>query len=136
MRYHLSDELLRPYVLQRGSWSLVAAFWLAAGLASFLTSLLTGNLIWSDLWFGLTAFAIAGAALKKRSLRRALVAAFHRLLMVEGLIQGFLMKPLPPESYPEDAEILQECGFEESFHRVSTKNGVAQSNVTIRARMV
>ncbi len=115
MRYHLSDKLLWPYISERGSWSLVPAFWLAAGLASFLASLLTGNLIWSGLWFGLTAFAIASAALKKRSLRRALVAAFHRLLMVEGLIRGFLMKPLSPESYPQNAELLQEADSKRAF---------------------
>jgi hypothetical protein len=76
------------------------------------------------------------ATVRKRSLRRGLYTLFHRVLMAEGLLRGFLMKPLPPESYPEDAEVLLECGFEESFHRVSTKSGVAQSNVTIRARMV
>ncbi len=115
LRYHLSDELLWPYIKERGSWSLVAVFWLAAGLAGILLALLTRNVIWLTVWLGLSAFAITAAALKKRSLRRALVAAFHRLLMVEGLIRGFLMKPLPPESYPQNAEVLQSVDSSRAF---------------------
>ena len=136
IRYHMGTKLLWPYLKERGLWSLTAALWLAAGLGSLLWTLITQDFIPLGLWVLFCCLLLGIAAVRKRSLRRGLYTLFHRVLMAEGLLRGFLMKPLPPESYPEDAEILQECGFEESFHRVSTKNGVAQSNVTIRARMV
>jgi len=136
IRYHMGTKLLWPYLKERGLWSLTAALWLAAGLGSLLWTLITQDFIPLGLWVLFCCLLLGIAAVRKRSLRRGLYTLFHRVLMTEGLLRGFLMKPLPPESYPEDAEILQECGFEESFHRVSTKSGVAQSNVTIRARMV
>ena len=135
LRYHLHDGLLWRYIVERGSWSLVAACWLAGGLASILASLLTWNLVWSGLWLSLTIFVIAAAAAKKRSLRRPLVSVFHRILMAEGLIRGFLLKPLPPESYPQNVELVQECGFEERAPGAS-KVISDQPFVTVPARPV
>jgi glycosyltransferase involved in cell wall biosynthesis len=136
IRYHMGSKLLWPYLKERGLWSLTAALWLAAGFGSFLWTLIAQDFIPLDLWALFCCLLFGIAAVRKRSLRRGLYSLFHRVLMAEGLLRGFLMKPLPPESYPQDVEVLQESGFEESFHRVSTKSGVAHSNVTIRARMV
>jgi len=135
LRYHLNDGLLWRYIAERGSWSLVAAFWLAGGLAGILVSLLTRNLVWSSLWLSLTTFVIVAAAAKKRSLRRPLVSVFHRILMVEGLIRGFLMKPLPPESYPQKVDVLQQRAFEESVPGASKVSG-DQPLVTVPTRTV
>ena len=123
VRYHMGSKLLWPYVRERGMWSLVAALWLAAGLGAFLWFLITGGFIWMGLWTLLLALLIAGAAWRKRSLRRAILSVFHRLLMVEGLFRGFLMKPLPPETYPQNAEIIQDFGFEQYIPRTQMGSG-------------
>jgi glycosyltransferase involved in cell wall biosynthesis len=111
VRYHLGSKLLWTYVRERGMWSLMAALWLAAGFGATLWSLITRDFIWMGLWTLLLVLLIAGAAWRKRSLRRAILSLFHRLLMVEGAFRGFLMKPLPPESYPQNAEVIRDFGF-------------------------
>jgi len=123
VRYHMRSKLLWPYIRERGMWSLTAALWLTAGLAAFLSSLITRNFIWVGLWTLSLVPLIAGAARRKRSLRRGLLSLFHRLLMVEGLFRGLLMKPLPPESYPQNAELLQDFGFEEHIPRTQMGAG-------------
>ncbi len=124
VRYHLGSRLLWPYLRERGMWSLVAALWLTAGLVAFLWSLIAGDFIWMGLWTLLVALLIAGAAWRKRSLRRALLAVFHRLLMVEGLLRGFLVKPLPPESYPQNAEVIRTSNSRNIFLDSQVGNGL------------
>jgi glycosyltransferase involved in cell wall biosynthesis len=123
VRYHMGSKLLWPYVKERGMWSLMAALWLAVGLGAALWSLFTRHFLWMDLWTVLLALLIAGAAWRKRSLRRAMLSVFHRLLMVEGLLRGFLMKPLPPESYPQNAEVIRDPGFEAYIPRTQMGSG-------------
>jgi glycosyltransferase involved in cell wall biosynthesis len=123
-RYHLGSKLFWPYVRERGMWSLMAALWLAAGLGAFLWSLIARDFTWVGLWTFLLALLIAGAAWRKRSLHRAMLSVFHRFLMVEGLLRGFLMKPLPPESYPQNAEVIRDFGFE--MHIPRTQMGSAR----------
>ena len=108
LRYHIADDLLWPYIKERGCWSLAAALWLVAGLVSFLRTLTVSDPMWFISWILASAVLIAAAAWRKRSLRRALVAAFHRLLMVEGLFRGFLMKPFPPEIFRANFEVIKE----------------------------
>lgn len=122
-RYHMASKLFWPYVRERGMWSLMAALWLGAGLGAFLWSLITRDFILISLWTLLLALLIAGAAWRKRSLRRALLSVFHRLLMVEGLLRGFLMKPLPPECYPQNAEVIRDFGFEAYIPRTQMGSG-------------
>jgi len=123
VRYHMGSKLLWTYVRERGMWSLVAALWLTAGLASFLWSLITRDFLWMGLWALMLALLIATAAWRKRSLRRATLSVFHRLLMVEGLLRGFLMKPLPPESYPQNADVIQNFAFDEYLPRTQIGSG-------------
>jgi cellulose synthase/poly-beta-1,6-N-acetylglucosamine synthase-like glycosyltransferase len=113
VRYHMGTKLLWPYIRERGMWSLVAAMCLAAGVGAFLWSLITRDVLWMGLWTLLLVLLFAGAAWRKRSLRRATLSVFHRLLMVEGLFRGLLMKPLPPESYSQDAEVIQDLRIDE-----------------------
>jgi len=115
IRYHLRSKLLWPYVKERGSWSLMAALWLSLGLGSLLWTLISHDYFWFSAWTLALCLLIGLTALRKRSLRRALFSLFHRALMVEGLIKGFLMKPLPPESYPIDVEMIQEWNKEREY---------------------
>ncbi|MGB7848253.1 MAG: glycosyltransferase [Candidatus Acidiferrum sp.] len=108
IRYHLRTNLLWPYIKERGSWSLLAALWLAVGLVSLLLTLVTRDDIWFAAWTLALCLLLLAAVVRKRSLRRAFFSLFRRALMVEGLLKGFLMKPLPPDSYPCDVEVIKE----------------------------
>lgn len=123
VRYHMGSKLLWPYIRERAMWSLMAALWLTAGLGALLSSLITRDFIGIGLWTFFLVLLIAGAAWRKRSLRRAMLSVFHRLLMVEGLFRGFLMKPLPPESYPQNAEVVRDFGFEAYIPRTQMGSG-------------
>jgi glycosyltransferase involved in cell wall biosynthesis len=123
VRYHVGSKLLLPYVRERGMWSLMATLWLATGLGAALWSLIARDFIWIGLWILVLVLLIAGAAWRKRSLRRAMLSVFHRLLMVEGLFRGFLMKPLPPGSYPQNAEVIRDFGFEAYIPRTQMGSG-------------
>lgn len=123
VRYHMGSELLWPYIRERGMWSLMAALWLAAGLGAFLWSVVTRDFLWMGLWIFLLAPLIAGAAWRKGSLGRGFVSIFHRVLMAEGLFWGLLMKPLPPESYSQNAEIIRDFGFEAYTPRTQIGSG-------------
>jgi len=104
LRYHSVDGMLWPYIRERGRWSLVPTLWLAAGVASLSRYLIARDPTWVRLWVLALGLLVTGAAFRKHSLRRALVAAFNRLLMVEGLFRGLLMKPFPPESFHANVE--------------------------------
>jgi glycosyltransferase involved in cell wall biosynthesis len=109
IRYHLGDNLFWAYLKERGMWSLTATVGLAVVLGTLLLSLITRDKLWlSSLLFAL-CLLVAYAAIRKRSLRRGLISIFHRLLMVEGLFRGLLMKPLPPDIYPCNVEVVKEC---------------------------
>jgi glycosyltransferase involved in cell wall biosynthesis len=108
LRYHLGDQVFWPYIQERASWSLVAALCLTAGLGTLLWYLATHELVWFSLWSLALGLLLAHTAIRKRSLRLVFLSGFHRLLMVEGLCKGFLMKPFPPESYPCNVEVIKE----------------------------
>jgi hypothetical protein len=50
---------------------------------------------------------ILADAYRKRNLFRAFVNLLQRLFYVDGMVRGFLLKPLDPSSYPATAEIIQ-----------------------------
>jgi hypothetical protein len=127
MRYHMGSRLLWPYIRERGMWSLMATLWLGAGLGALLSSLITRDFLWVGLWTLSLAPLIGGAAWRKRSLRRGLLSMFHRMLMVEGLFCGLLRKPIPPGSYPQNAEVIRDFGFEGYIPQTSMGNGGPRS---------
>jgi glycosyltransferase involved in cell wall biosynthesis len=110
IRYHLRSKLLWPYIKERGSWSVMPALWLALGLGSTSWAIFTRDYVWVSAWTLTLCLLLAFATFRKRSLRGAFFSLFHRVLMVEGLFKGFLLKPLPPESYPRNEEVIKETG--------------------------
>jgi glycosyltransferase involved in cell wall biosynthesis len=110
IRYHLRSKLLWSYVRERGSWSLIAALWLGFGLGSALWTLITRDYVWVGAWTLTLCLLVGFAAIRKRSLRRTLFSLFHRVLMVEGLFRGLLTRPIPPDRYPRDEEVIKETG--------------------------
>lgn len=109
IRYHAGDKLLWPYLKERGMWSLTATMGLATALGDLLCFLITRDKLWLGSLLVILLLLVASAAVRKRSLPRGLLSLFHRVLMVEGLFKGLLMKPFPPETYPRNVEVVKEC---------------------------
>lgn len=108
-RYHLHDELLWPFIKERGYWSLRVVWWLAVGLVALLSLLVGGSPAWIEMWALASGLLLAVIAWQKRSLRIALVRVFQQLLMVEGLFRGFLIRPLPPESFHANVQTIKDA---------------------------
>jgi glycosyltransferase involved in cell wall biosynthesis len=120
VRYHLHDPLLWPYIRERGPWSFSAAFWLIVGFAFLFGGLLFREVIWFSSWILGSGVLIVAAAWRKRSLRRAFVCAFHRLLMVEGLLKGFMRKPFRADHFSANADVIKDFRSEEAVIKART----------------
>ena len=105
LRYHLGSDLFWPYLKERG-YGLVPALGLGAGLISLLWSIKSGQKAWFGLWSLLLACVIIGDAIRKRSLYRTIASLLERLLIVDGSIRGFLLKPLEIDSYPIEVDTI------------------------------
>ena len=106
-RGHLGSKLFWPWIIER-PWGLAPALLLALGVGSLLMGLLTGHFVWLGLWSLGISLLIAYVSYRKRSVRGALVAAFNWLLLAEGFVKGFLMKPVPPEKFHMEVEEIVE----------------------------
>jgi GT2 family glycosyltransferase len=113
LRYHLTDGLLWPYLKERGRWSLAATMWLAFGFATLLRLLIARDAIPFGAWTCGVMLLIAMTAWQKRSLRAALVSAFHRVLQIEGLLRGFLREPLRPADWSWRLDVVKQSSAKE-----------------------
>lgn len=102
-RYHLGTKLFWHWLKERW-WEPAAALMVASGLGALFLSLITPVFILFGLWVLAFLVLIVCAAIRKRSIRAAFVAAFSWFIMGEGFLRGFLMKPLPPESFGTNME--------------------------------
>jgi glycosyltransferase involved in cell wall biosynthesis len=102
-RYHLKTGMLWPYLKLRGH-GCVPVLGIGAGVASLLLSVLTQRWIWFGLWWLALALIVVGDAIRKGSIHRTVYSLLHRILIADGMIRGFLKKPLAPSSYPQDVE--------------------------------
>jgi glycosyltransferase involved in cell wall biosynthesis len=107
IRYHLGTKLLWLYLKGR-PWGFAAALLLASGIGACLVSLVTGDSAWFGLWFLGFLFLVTYVAVRKRSLKGALVAAFNWLLLAEGFTKGFLIKPVPLEQFRANVRLIQD----------------------------
>lgn len=110
-RYHLGTKLFWMYLRERW-FGTGSAFLLVSCIATILLSLVLRDLRWFFAWLLVLCLLILRGAWRKRSLRAQLVAAFNWLIMAEGFFQGMLMKPLPPERFHPDLEVVKESGDE------------------------
>jgi glycosyltransferase involved in cell wall biosynthesis len=99
IRYHLTDGLLWPYLRERG-YGLAPGFAVIVILGTFAWS------VYSSQWFGLCLLLLVGVliilgdALWRGNLYQTAVRFSQRLVILEGMIRGLLMKPLTPDVHP------------------------------------
>ncbi len=105
-RYHLGTKLFWIYLGER--WFAVGSILLLVScFATILLSLIMRDPRWFAVWVLVFGLLIARGALRKRSLRAQLVAAFNWLVMAEGFFEGIMMKSIPPESFHADLEVVK-----------------------------
>ncbi len=108
IRYHLGDGLCWPYVKERG-FGLFPLLGLVAGLINLLWSLKSSQWGWFGLWASLLVLLIGVDAYRKRSLYQVAFSLLLRLLIADGTIRGFLLRPLAPDCYPDSFEVIKQC---------------------------
>ena len=106
LRYNLGTDVFWPYYKER-AYGIVPGLGLLAGLLSFFWSMSTGQKIWFRLWL-LAFFAlIIGDTIRKRSLYKTIASLLERMFILDGAIRGFLFKPMKPETYHIEVEVVK-----------------------------
>jgi glycosyltransferase involved in cell wall biosynthesis len=104
IRYLFGSPLLWPYINERGC--LAPALTLCIGIVAAVISVMTGQWVWVALWGASLIFLSAGIAIRKHSLKRALLTLFGRLLILEGSIRGLFLKPYEPAAFPGRYDVI------------------------------
>jgi glycosyltransferase involved in cell wall biosynthesis len=106
IRCFLKDRLLLRYLVERGYALLgLAAVFLAIG--SIVLSLALKSAVWCFGFLGLLAIVILVDSIRTRSLSRPFFHLFHRALILEGTIKGFLMRPYRRDEYHGKVTIIR-----------------------------
>jgi glycosyltransferase involved in cell wall biosynthesis len=95
------------YVKERG-FGLIPAVGVLVGILLLLLSIVTGNWLFFGVWLLLLLMMIALDTLRKGSLYRALYSLLLRLLIMDGTIRGFFLKPMNPEKHPLKFTIVEQ----------------------------
>jgi glycosyltransferase involved in cell wall biosynthesis len=106
IRYFFGSPLLWPYLSERGC--VAPALTLCIGIIAVVALVLTGQWVWLALWGAFLTILTVGIAIRKHSLKRALLTLFGRLLIIEGCVRGLWLKPYDPTSYPGRYDVIQE----------------------------
>jgi len=106
IRCFFGSPLLWPYLRERG-WAAAPALALSVGIIATAASGLTGRWGWLALWCAFVTMLTIGIAIRKRSLKRALLSLFGKLLILEGTLRGLFLKPYDPAGYPGRYDVIQ-----------------------------
>jgi hypothetical protein len=106
IRYHLGSDILWPYLWERG-YGVLPVLGLATGAVSLLWALASGQWLWFALWAALLGMLVGIDAFRKHSLHQAVFSLLLRILIADGTIRGFLLRPVPPSSYPGSYERIR-----------------------------
>lgn len=106
IRYFSGTPLLWPYLRERG-WAVAPALMLSIGVIALAVSGLTGQWGWLALWGAAVTMITIGIAIRKRSLKRALLSLLRRLFILDGTVRGLLLKPYDPAGYPGRYDAVQ-----------------------------
>lgn len=106
LRNFMGKEVFWTYCKERGMGLMPLAIVLA-GLFSLLIMIFTGNRALFLLWLGSVIATFLAYIIKDRSLYQASVSILERLLIMDGTVKGFLLKPQDPDSYPGYHDVIK-----------------------------
>jgi hypothetical protein len=106
IRSFLGTALLWQYIRERG-WAVPPALIAGLGIIAALASGFTGQWVWFGLWVAFMLALTLGIAIRRRSLKRALLNLFLKCLILEGTIRGFFLTPYDPPGYPGRYEKIE-----------------------------
>jgi GT2 family glycosyltransferase len=106
IRYHLHTGMLWPYVKERGH-GIIPGLAILAGIGALLTSALTRQIIWFALWSLMVLLVLVLFTIRNRSFYKTFHSLFKRMLHLGGTVKGFMLEPLPPDSYPQRLDVLK-----------------------------
>lgn len=107
IRYFMGTDMLSEYLKERGHGILPALYLLLLIITIFLT-IFTGNLLWLALSVLILFVVFVALSIYRRSPRSALYTVVQRFIILEGTIRGMLDKPIKPEDYNLEYEIIQQ----------------------------
>ncbi|MEM7033637.1 MAG: glycosyltransferase family A protein [Chloroflexota bacterium] len=109
LRNHLGTETFWMYLKERG-YGLVPLLGLIVGIVALVWSLMSGQATWFSLWAVVVVLALLADAVRKRSLSASTASLIQRLLIMDGTVRGFLLKPRDPTSYPARHVMIKDLG--------------------------
>jgi glycosyltransferase involved in cell wall biosynthesis len=107
IRYHLGDDLFWFYLRERG-FGCTPALVLVAGGTSLVYALVARQWLFLMLWLLVVLMGLAGITLRKRSLYKTVYTLVQRLLVLDGTTRGFFIRPMDPNAYPCNIEIIKQ----------------------------
>jgi glycosyltransferase involved in cell wall biosynthesis len=107
LRSYWGSDLFWMYLKERCTYTMVYFLGVLISFISLLLTLFSKNMVFLGSWMLMAAMVILGFAIKKRSLRKALLGCLFQTWVAYGAARGFLMRPRSSAEYPTDAEIVQ-----------------------------
>lgn len=106
LRYFKGSGLFWQYIKERG-WFVAPAILGALGIILLLISVFSGSWIWFSVWVLIFLVILISLAIRKRSLKKALLILLRRFLILEGTVRGFFLEPVDPVKYSIKFDMLQ-----------------------------
>lgn len=105
-RYYLGTPLFWTYLKERGAF-VIYFIGVLISIMTLLLTLVTNKFVYFGSWTLIVTVFILVFAIKKRSLRKALLSLLSQTLVAYSAVRGFLIPPRSPAEYPTDAEVVQ-----------------------------
>ncbi len=106
IRYLLGQPTFWWYIRERG-YGCGPLAGLLLGAISMALSYRTRRWRLFAAWAALPMLLLAGLSYRRRSFKSASISFVKRLLIVDGLIRGFLIRPLAPDTYPGHLDVIK-----------------------------
>lgn len=106
IRYFLGQEMLWLYLKERG-WGCATALILFSSCVSLAASVLFKVWACIFLWLLFILVFISIEVFRKHSFYLTIFSIFQRLLIMLGMMGGFFIRPLHPDTYPSRFDVIQ-----------------------------
>jgi len=113
LRSYWGTGMFWMYLKERGLYTVAYLAGILFSILSLLITVLTRNPIFVSGWVLCVVAVILAFAVKKRSLRKALLSCYIQTCVAYSAVRGFLMPTQSSAEYPTDAEVVQERDFHE-----------------------